>query len=460
MKTKLSVFCLFLISAASSLAQGYNGTQQKDNRASAIKQTVQAYVDNNVFAGSLLVANSGNLLYKDAFGFSDRKKQKAFQSDSIVPIASLSKTITSAVVLMLVEQKKLSLADSVASFLPQFGHGQSQQITLEHLLSHRSGIPDHFSIEGWFEPDFHASTSDEDFVAAIASLPLLFAPGSDYQYSNPGYFVLGKIIEKVAGRPYPQVFQELIFAPLGMRNTSFVFNQPDKSAMAYQWSAGGGYRQQVRNNMRLFGAGAAIQSSVEDLYLFQKALHEGKLLSDTSLSKIFNQNTPYSWRIRQANVRPNQAVTLHSYNGKFDGYSSMLTRFVEDDHTIIILSNIGTSYALKQQLTSDIAASLYDLAVPTREKDPVFVLTNSLVQGDFQQQLKTLGNDDKPLDENALTSLAFETLWSGLANQSLSLFAFIQQEFADSTKAAANLAFACDHRLTAGAKNKTTHCTK
>ena len=425
-----------------------------------IEDLVENYAQNNIFEGVVLVEKSGEVIFEKAYGASDRENKKVFEIQSAIPIASLTKPMTSTLVLMLAEQGKVDLDSALSAYFPGFDNETGKKITLHHLLSHTSGLPNHFNIDRWFDPEFHTHTSDDEFVSIIATLPLSSAPGTRYEYSNLGYFLLGKIIEVVMEKPYQRVFDEMLFSPLKMEDTTFVFDSPSIPVKGYQWANGGGYREQSGNSMRLLGAGGAIQSSVSDLFRFQEALHGMNLISENSKKLIFAPNSPYSWNVNRINLAPNKSVTVHSYDGKFDGYSAMLTRFVEHSHSIIILSNTGTSFQLKQQLTSDIASVLYNLPVTSREQDVVFTLVNSLVDGNYGAVMQILTRDNKNLvlEEHSLSALAFEVLWSGLADESLQLFSLVTSKFDESQKAKENLLFACNHRLTNTASNKEMYC--
>ncbi|MEP1551334.1 serine hydrolase domain-containing protein, partial [Paraglaciecola sp.] len=184
----------FYILVVFSLFQGCEVKDQKSpekvNKAQleipqVISSLVEEYNDRNVFEGAVLVAQSDSIIFEKAYGLSNRQSNEYFTVDTVMPVASLTKPITSSLILMLVEQGKLSLSQSVSDFFPEF----ENDITIHHLLSHTSGIPSHFLIEGWFSPEFHQNTSDDEFVTIISSLPLRFTPGTDLEYSNLGYFL-------------------------------------------------------------------------------------------------------------------------------------------------------------------------------------------------------------------------------------------------------------------------------
>jgi hypothetical protein len=364
--------------------------------------------------------------------------------------------------LKLEEQGKLKLTDTLADHFPEFKNNFGRKVTLHHLLSHTSGLPDHFAINGWLDVDFHKQTSDQAFIIEIAKLTPKFEPGADYLYSNPGYFLLGKIIEKATGASYSESLKKNILLPLNMNKSGVAsgFKLSSGIVKGYRWDKNGGYHEQVAKNMNLFGAGSAIYSSANDLHRFDLALYGNELLNDQSKTRLFNPENSYSWRVGKVPVSKEQNVNVHMYDGQFDGYSSILTRFVDDKHSIIILSNVGISYFLKQQLTFDIADVLYNQPLKNRENDVSLILINSLLSGSFEQTLTGLEakKGEYSFNEVSLSALAYQILWSGIGNESLQLFSFISNTFVGSLKAKRNLERACNHRITNDSLNKQHFC--
>lgn len=429
-----------------------------------IKKIVDSYVASHALDGGvILVAKSGRIIHEGSYGVADRLINKPININNSFQIASLSKPITAALVLKLEEQGKLKLNSTLADYFPEFNNASGRKITLHHLLSHTSGIPNHFVIDGWFNTDFHRETSELEFTSLIAKQSPLFEPGEDYLYSNLGYFLLGKIIEKATKESYVMTIQKHIYEPLNMTESGVAigFQSYPNTVKGYQWKKGGGYREQISKNMSLFGAGAGIYTSGKDLHRFDLALYGDDLLTDKSKNRLFSLHQPYSWRIGNIPITQDLEVNVHTYDGKFDGYSAMMTRFIDDKHSIIILSNTGISYFLKQQLTLDIAAALYDQDVPNRQNDATLSLIKSVVSGDFSHALNGLKSKRNNLDlnEQSLSSLAFDLLWANIANDSLQLFAFINNEFPNSSQAKLNLQRACEHRLAKKVENRVNICS-
>jgi CubicO group peptidase (beta-lactamase class C family) len=457
----IGVFISFSLFAEQSAKEEH---VKKSSDKVNINKIVDSYVLNHALGGGvILIAKSGKVIYERSYGFADRSENQPVMINNSFQIASLSKPMTAALILKLEEQGKLKLDSTLSDYFPEFNNDFGKKITLHHLLSHSSGIPNHFVIDGWFNADFHRETSEQEFVNLIAKQSPAFGPGEDYLYSNLGYFLLGKIIEKATSESYSTSIQKHLFGPLNMTQSGVAigFQSYPNNVKGYQWKAGGGYQEQTAKNMSLFGAGAGIFTSAEDLYRFDLALYGDELLKNKSKKRLFDPQHPYSWRVGRIPVTQELEVNVHTYDGKFDGYSVMMTRFIDEKHSIILLSNTGISYFLKEQLTFDIAAVLYDQNAPNRKNDATLTLIKGIVSGKFSQTFNDLKSRKNNLDfnEQSLSSLAFELLWTNIANNSLQLFSFISDEFPNSSQAQTNLQRACNHRLAKSAENRASICS-
>ncbi len=291
---------IFLVCASISfsLFAENRSEEELDNPSSnsaKIKKIVDSYVSSHALDGGvILVAKSGRVIYEGTYGLADRLIDKPIKNNDSFQIASLSKPITAALVLKLEEEGKLKLDSTLADYFTEFNNASGKKITLHHLLSHTSGIPNHFVIDGWFNADFHRKTSELEFTNLIAKQSPLFEPGEEYLYSNLGYFLLGKIIEKSTKESYLRSIQKHIYEPLNMTESGVAlgFQSYSNNVKDYQWKAGGGYQEQVSKNMSLFGVGAGIYSSGRVRHSFDLALTGDDFLSDTRKNRLFCSNHP------------------------------------------------------------------------------------------------------------------------------------------------------------------------
>jgi CubicO group peptidase (beta-lactamase class C family) len=295
-----------------------------------IDSLVRGYVNVNKFTGTALVARNGKMIFEQGYGYRDEQTKSPNDAGTIFQIASVTKTFTSAMVLKLVELKKMSLTDKLSKWYPGFPN--SDRITIENLLSHTSGIFDytrdtvsHLNIEA-------------NMMAFLAKKPLDFEPGTDWRYSNSGYSILGYIIRKVSGMTYEQAVRHYIFTPLHMDHSGFDFEHlrnPEK-ARGYSMGDSGKVAAGYSDSSAVFAAGA-IYSTVGDLYKWHQGLQTyqvvGKAMMDKAYTR-FKNNYGYGWIIDSIG---NQKMVYHS--GNIAGFSSVLARIPADDVCIVLLNN-------------------------------------------------------------------------------------------------------------------------
>jgi CubicO group peptidase (beta-lactamase class C family) len=260
----------------------------------------------------------------------------------VFEVGSVTKQFTAAAILMLQEQGKLSVKDDFTKYLPDFPtHGQ--KITIEHLLTHTSGIPSYTGMPDWFTKIRQDMTVDQ-LLGTFRGQPLEFNPGEQWKYNNSGYALLGAIIEKVSGKSYERFIEDEIFKPLGM-TSSYYGSWSDiipKRAAGYD-KADEGYRNTQFVSMTLPYAAGAILSTVDDLWKWDQALSSGKLLKKESMEPMFKAfplnsglttHYGYGWGVFEIEGR--RAV---SHGGDINGFHAELFRMPEEGLFVAILSN-------------------------------------------------------------------------------------------------------------------------
>lgn len=213
--------------------------------ASALDAVLEkAIAEQRLVGGVVLVAHKGNVIYSRAAGYADRENEKLMRENAIFRLSSVSKPFTAMAAAVLVQQGKMHLNDPVTKWLPGFTprlpDGTQPVITIEHLLSHTAGI-NYAIFEAEDGPYHKAGVSDglensgitlAENMRRISSVPLLFQPGTSWQYSL-STDVLGAVIAEVSGLPLPQVMQELVTRPLGMEDTGFAVTDRSRLAVPY-----------------------------------------------------------------------------------------------------------------------------------------------------------------------------------------------------------------------------------
>lgn len=227
-----------------ALAVPAASAQEPAPSSKKITAALQPFVENHTLAGAVtLVADKENVLSLDAVGFADIAAKKPLRADALFWIASQSKPITAAALMILVDEGKVKLDDPVEKYLPEFKDvwltveqdkehlllkRPKQPITVRHILSHTSGMPFRSAME---QPTLDL-LSLRDAVRSYAMTPLQAEPGSKYQYSNAGINTAGRIIEVVSNMPYEEFLDKRLFGPLGMKDTTFWPNEEQLTRLA------------------------------------------------------------------------------------------------------------------------------------------------------------------------------------------------------------------------------------
>lgn len=240
-------------------------------------------LEKNKGMGSITIAQDGKILYTRSFGYGQITEtlKKPLTEDSKFRIASITKTYTAVMIFQLVEEGKLKLTDHLDQFFPQIPN--AGRITIAHILSHRSGIPDLNVDAGWGSQ----ARTHEEVIAAIAQGKPLFEPDSRHAYSNTGYVLLGYILEKVDGKPYGEVLRQRITAKIGLKNTYLGTGNTradDNESLSYRHL--GAWKEAPEIDLSIPAGAGAIISTPTDMCTFIQALFDGKLISSGSLDQM------------------------------------------------------------------------------------------------------------------------------------------------------------------------------
>ncbi|HMR83588.1 MAG TPA: serine hydrolase domain-containing protein [Niabella sp.] len=271
-----------LLVAIMSLVLSVKGNTQMLDKAK-LDLLFNRLLEKNKGMGSITIAKDGKILYSHSFGYGQITEtlKKPLTENSKYRIASITKTYTSVMIFQLVEEGKLKLTDHLDQFFPQIPN--ADRITIAHILSHRSGIPDLTVEAGWRSQ----SKTHEEVVAAIAKGKPLFEPDSQHAYSNTGYVLLGYILEKIDGKPYQEILKQRITAKIGLKNTYMGTgntNVDDNESLSYRYL--GAWKEAPEIDLSIPAGAGAIISTPTDMCRFIQALFDGKLISKGSLDKM------------------------------------------------------------------------------------------------------------------------------------------------------------------------------
>jgi CubicO group peptidase (beta-lactamase class C family) len=288
------------------------------------------------------ILKDGKVAKAQGYGFANVELQVPVTANTMFQSGSLGKQITATAVMMLVEEGKLSLSDPVTKFFSD-APPSWKAITIEHLLTHTSGIPNY----GKDSVNYRKDYTEEDLVRLAYSRKLEFAPGSDWNYSNTGYILLGVIIHRVTGRPYWEMIEERIFQPLKM-TTARIISEADivpNRAAGYRIDNGQLNNQEWIAPSLNTTADGSLYVSVKDLLLWAAAVRSRSLLKQSSWELIFKptklkngQSFPYGfgWFLDSRN---GHVVRYHS--GSWQGFRSHIVVFEKDDISIVVLVNLA-----------------------------------------------------------------------------------------------------------------------
>jgi CubicO group peptidase (beta-lactamase class C family) len=315
-------------------------------------------VKTNNFTGSIAVANLDDLLFKKSYGKMNIEYNLDNHSKSRFFLASASMMFTSAAIMKLVDEGKLSLEDPMSRYIPDYPHGS--KITIHHMLSQRSGIP-RIGRNGKvvYNEITYFPHSTQKLLDYVWDDDLLFVPGERYMHERTDYIFLASIIEKISGLSYGEYLKEKIFLPLGMENSGHYSSQTEivanlckgyapkelydlESAPFLDWSSKTGH--------------ASIYSTAEDLIKWGRAVLNKELLSDSSWDKILTNhgdNVGYGWFIS-----PHNGHRRFQMNGRSPGFSSYISIYPDDDLIVSMLSNIYVS--LPRVIGPEIASIYFD----------------------------------------------------------------------------------------------------
>jgi CubicO group peptidase (beta-lactamase class C family) len=345
----------------------------------AVRQAAHALVSAtfkpNEPGGTAIVVKDGQTVYREAIGMASMELGVPLRPDSILRIGSVTKQFTSAAVMMLVEQGKVGLQDDITKYFADYPtHGK--RITVEHLLTHTSGIKSYTGLPSWpaaWGRDF-TTTALIDF---FKNEPMEFEPGEKYSYNNSAYFLLGALIEKATGSPYADFVAQNVFAPLGMTRTRYGDTGPILEGRAQGYARNGStFINAPYLSMSQPGAAGALVSTVDDLAKWDAAVSAGKLLAPASWRRIFTpfrlksgKSTGYGfgWQIGTFEGRP-----VYEHGGGIQGFSAYVIRLPEDHLYVAVLSNCSNTN------TSSLARKLAALGVGKPLVDPPAVALSAV----------------------------------------------------------------------------------
>jgi len=349
--------------------------------ASAKPDAIDRYVERtikerNIPGAVVAVLKNGRVVRLKGYGLASVEFGVPVDTKTVFEIGSVTKQITAGAIMMLVEDGRVVLDEKISAYIPNTP-AQWENVTVRHLLNHTSGIPS-YTVLGGFELSLRMTR--DDFVGRFNGVKLDFEPGTKYAYNNSGYNLLGYIVEARSGMSYWKFLEERIYKPLGIRlagdrDPRFVIRN---RATGYEF-INGTLTGRDGNLTDLFAAGAVVMS-IEDLVKWENSLRNATLLTRESLKEMWTplrfkdgREHPYGLGFRLSPVRGTRLV---AHSGQTAGFGTSLSRFIDDDITVIAITNLGEDgmgtmlamgvakfYLPKLSLSKVTAASGEDVAI-------------------------------------------------------------------------------------------------
>ncbi len=356
-----SVIPIFVsILLAASLATDLLGAQDP---GSAIDEYVSAYHRLGDFSGCVLVAKRDAILFQRCYGQADYELSVPNTPTTKFRIGSISKQFTAAAILVLEGRGLINVADPVANHLPDYPNGD--RITIHHLLTHTSGIPNIFAVPG-YESVKRLAVAPKDLVTLFKDQPLDFEPGERFSYSNSGYILLAHLIERVAGQRFGDFLRDALFAPLQMNDTGherlslIVFGR----ASGYDPAGIDGLENAPFVDPSATVGAGSLYSTVGDLHRWVNALSSSVLLAEERRAKMFTRQAgSYGYGVALYTEHGRQII---AHDGRVAGFAADLSWYPNDDLAIIVLSNIqsGIGDSFRRDLAAIVFGEPYELPQP------------------------------------------------------------------------------------------------
>lgn len=295
----------------------------------------------NGFSGSVLVSIKGKPVYEKCFGYCDYRNKDLLTDTNSFQLASVSKTLTATAALWCIEHNLFSLNDSLTKFFPQLPYNG---ICIKDLLTHRSGLPNYLYFCSGKCNKGEYLTNEKVIAFMAKEKPATYAtPNKKFEYCNTNYLLLASIIEKVSGKKLKEFMRETIFEPLGMSH-SFTYDYTDSADRKIAISYNSKWEIQYNDCFDGVVGDKGCYSTVHDMFLFDKAFYDEKLLSQSMMKEAYaprsfehpgKRNYGYGWRLLQ---QPDSSYLVY-HNGWWHGNNTVFYRNIQDTTAVIILSN-------------------------------------------------------------------------------------------------------------------------
>jgi CubicO group peptidase (beta-lactamase class C family) len=387
-------------------------TQAQPAAPAALREKIDtiarnALASSGVPSASIATVQNGAITYLQAYGIGRIEPRTAAAPSMRYSIGSISKQFTSAAVLLLAEQGKLSLDDPVSRFVPNLTRGK--EVTIRHLLSHTSGYQDYWP-QDYVPPFMLQPVTADKIVDLWARKPLDFNPGSEWQYSNTNFVIAGMIVEKASGMPLLQFLSQHIFTPLGMKSVMNIDQErlTDTDATGYLRYAMGPPRIAPKEGKGWLFAAGELAMPAEDLARWDISLINQTVLTPASYRQMETEvvlknglGTQYGLGVA---VRPELGLRAIEHGGEVSGFSAHNLVFPDARVAVVVLTN-QDSVDASSNIARKVAALLFRESDAGKQEDQAREVFSSLQQGKINPALFT-DNCSRYFNDQALKDFA------------------------------------------------------
>ncbi len=321
-----------------------NLTKTDSSRIQEIDEMLTKAFTRGGFNGSVLYAESGKILYSQHFGYANLKTKEELNDESVFQMASTSKPFTAVAIMQLQEKGKINIDDLVVDYLPDFPY---KNVTVKQLLQHRSGLPNYIYYADKYWNKVKPLTNDDVTVLLKKhNARLEYTPGARFKYCNTNYAYLALLVEKISKEDFADYMDEHIFKPAGMQHT-FVYDHFAKNnqhAVKGYSKARKGYYERPCDHLDGVVGDKDLYSTVQDMFLFDQALRQNKLLSAESHKLMLTPAIPFDAKHTRDyglgfRIKMEDGSVMAYHNGWWKGFRTYFIHDTERDRTLIWLNN-------------------------------------------------------------------------------------------------------------------------
>ncbi|MBB1302476.1 MULTISPECIES: serine hydrolase domain-containing protein [unclassified Pseudoalteromonas] len=391
------------------------------------------------FNGNVLVAKQGKVIFEKSYGYANFEWDIKNTAETKFRIGSITKQFTALLILQLAQQNKIQLDAPLATYLPDYRQDIGNKITIRQILNHTSGLSNYTQTKTFRSEYSRNPYSVDEFIKLLCSDDLLFEPGTQFRYSNSGYFILGAVIEKVTQQRYQDVLQENIFKPLNMHNTGY-----DSHAKIINQRASGysnnldGYTNADYLDMSIPYAAGSIYSTARDLVKWDQALYTNKLINKELKKQMYTvseqRNYALGWEVNQLDAdKYGKPLTQVQHGGGIEGFNAFISRIIEDQLLVIILNNTGGApmTPMTKGLTNIFYGKPYDGATENVDSQLYHALQNGGI-AQLKSKYNQLDEQKVPLRERSINYFGYELIAMKKLDAAIAVFELNAAKYPDS----------------------------